>query len=223
MPLHRLSMNQCDTDRLGTQNIDQTVHRAFADDHVIRFNGGTIDMHRSLGNHIYHLLGCSLRGKSAGMHMNIGHVAEHGIAFLEELLPAGIGVTIEHGTSAATIGAFHRLFRVSIEIHHATALGDIVRQCFLCGRRHGRSPTKRENAVKILKKISDEIGLNLAEGGLTMLIEIGGNFHTHLVLDFHIGIGEWQPQHVRHFLANTGFAGTHHADDYGVGTCCHSV
>ena len=93
----------------------------------------------------------------------------------------------------------------------------------LGGWRHGSATAQRKDTVEILKHIGDEIGLDLAECRLTVFLEVGGNHHAHFTFDLHIGIGERQTQHMRHFLTDTCFAGSHHADDDGAGACGHNL
>ena len=221
--LHRLSVDKRDFGGFGSQHVDQMVHGTFANDHIIRLNCRSGNMHCSLRYHINHFLRCALRRKPPGMDMNVGDLAEYWVTLLEQFFPTGVGVAIEHGPASPTVRAFHGFRRIGIKVDHTTAMVDVGGEGMLGGWRHGSATAQRKDTVEILKHISDEIGLDLAECRLTVFLEVGGNLHAHFTFDLHIGIGERQTQHMRHFLTDTCFAGSHHADDDGAGACGHNL
>ena len=61
--LHRLSVDKRDFGGFGSQHVDQMVHGTFANDHIIRLNCRSGNMHCSLRYHINHFLRCALRRK----------------------------------------------------------------------------------------------------------------------------------------------------------------
>lgn len=61
----------------------------------------------------------------------------------------------------------------------------------------------------------DDLGFDLAERWFAVTLEIFGDAHADLVLDFDVGIRERQRHQLRDLLADTGLPGAHHADDDG--------
>ena len=191
------------------------IHRPLADTHIIRFDSRTGDVHHALTNHIHHLPRRHLRRLATRAHTHIGDPTEHRVTFLIQLLPTGVGVSVQHRTATATIGAFHGLGRISVQVDDATAAIDVFGKGRLRGRRHRSATAQGEDAVEILQHVGDKIGLDLAERRFAFALEKLGDAHAYVMLNLHVGIGERQIHDMGDFLADTGLSRAHHADNDG--------
>jgi len=215
MTLHRLGVDKRHFVRLASQHLRKLAHHTLSDTDIVWFDGGTGDMDYTLINHFHQLSRRGLGRLATRAHMHVRHAPEHRVTFLVELLPTLIGIAIKHRTASTAICPLHGFLRIGHKIHDLAAVRDILRQSFLNGRRHRRSPTQGKDTVEILEHIKHDVAFQPPEFRFPILFEVLGNPHSGIMLNLIVRIGERQLHHLRHFLADTSLARPHHADDHG--------
>ena len=91
------------------------------------------------------------------------------------------------------MGPFHGLTRVGHEIHDLAAVLDVFLEIVLHRGRHRSAAAQGEDASEPVQHPGDDLGFDLAERWFAVTLEIFGDAHADLVLDFDVGIRERQP------------------------------